>query len=65
MKQKEKLLQEIIKISSDNYCGDEETWLDIAGVKALYNYTSARNLKKIKDHLLYEVELQKKYEDKD
>tara|TARA_Y100001937_G_scaffold122628_1_gene184116 strand:+ start:783 stop:974 length:192 start_codon:yes stop_codon:yes gene_type:complete len=63
MKQKEKLLQEIIKISSDNYCGDEETWLDTAKVVALYNYTSARNLKKIKDHLLYQVELEKKFKE--
>ena len=65
MKQKEKLLEEIKKISRDNYAGDGETWLEIAGVKALFNYTSARNLKKIKDHLLWEVELQKKFEDKD
>lgn len=64
MKTKEKLLEEIKKISRDNYNGDGETWLDTAAFKALFNYTSARNLKKIKDHLLWEVELQKKFEDK-
>ena len=65
MKQKEKLLDEIQKISLENECGDGESWLDIAGLKALFNYTSARNLKKIKDYLLWELENKKKYEDKD
>ena len=65
MKQKEKLLDEIQKISLENECGDGESWLNTAGAKALFNYTSARNLKKIRDNLLYEVELQKKYVDKD
>ena len=64
MKQKEKLLEEIKKISRDNYAGDGETWLEIAGYKALFNYTSANNLKKIRDHLLWEVELEKKFKEK-
>lgn len=64
MKQKEKLLEEIKKISRENDAGEDESWLEIAGYKALFNYTSARNLKKIKDHLLWEVENHKKFEEK-
>tara|TARA_R100000231_G_scaffold28631_1_gene25432 strand:+ start:5120 stop:5317 length:198 start_codon:yes stop_codon:yes gene_type:complete len=65
MKQKEKLLDEIQKISLENECGDGESWLGIAGIKALFNYTSAKNLKTIRDHLLWEIENKKKFEDKD
>jgi TnpA family transposase len=64
MKQKEKLLQEIRKISIENNCGDGESWLHVAGLKALFNYTSAKNLKTIRDHLLWEIENSKKFEDK-
>lgn len=63
MKQKEKLLEEIQKISREIDAGDGESWLEIAGYKALYNYTSARNLKKIKDYLLWEAENLKKFKE--
>ena len=65
MTKKEKLLEEIKKISIDNECGDGESWLEIAGLKALFNYTSAKNLNIIRNHLLWEVENQKKFEEKE
>ena len=65
MTKKEKLLEEITKISRDNNVGDGETWLGIAGLKALFNYTSAKNLNIIRDYLLWEVENSKNFKEEE
>ena len=66
MKKKEKLLEEIMKISRDAIDlndierDTEDTYLDTCAYKALFNYTSLNNLKKLKKYVLYDIANTKK-----
>ena len=62
MNKKEKLLQEIRKLSLENSDVDSDfTYLEDCGLKALFNYTSLNNLKKLKEYILWDIENKKKF----
>ena len=59
---KEKLLQEIRKLSLENSDIDSDfNYLEDCAVKALFNYTSLNNLKKLKEYILWDIEKNKKF----
>ena len=66
MKKKEKLLEELMKICRDAIDTDDmtadrdDTYLDTCAYKALFNYTSVNNLKKLKEYVLYDIANTKK-----
>lgn len=61
MNKKEKLLQEIRKLSSEHSDVDSDfCYLEDCALKALFNYTSLNNLKKLKEYVLWDIENQKK-----
>ena len=62
MNKKEKLLQEIRKLSSEHSDVDSNfSYLEDCALKALFNYTSLNNLKKLKEYVLWDIENQKKF----
>jgi|DEB0MinimDraft_4_1074332.scaffolds.fasta_scaffold249136_2 hypothetical protein len=62
MNKKEKLLQEIRKLSLENSDVDSDfTYLEDCGLKALFNYTSLKNLKKLKKYILWDIDNNKKF----
>ena len=62
MNKKEKLLQEIRKLSSEHSDVDSHfSYLENCALKALFNYTSLNNLKKLKEFILWDIENQKKF----
>lgn len=66
MKTKEKLLEEIRKLSLEHSDVDRDfSYLEDCALKALFNYTSLNNLKKLKEYVLWDIENKKKFEDKD
>ena len=66
MKKKEKLLEELMKICRDAIdlndidVDTEDGYLDTCAYKALFNYTSLNNLKKLKKYVLSEIANTKK-----
>ena len=66
MKIKEKLLKDLMKICREAIDADdmnddtEGTYLDTCAYKALFNYTSVNNLKKLKEYVLHEMANNKK-----
>ena len=62
MNKKEKLLQEIRKLSREHSDIDSNfSYLEDCAIKALFNYTSLNNLKKLKEYILFSIESEKKF----
>ena len=62
MNKKEKLLLEIRKLSLENSDVDSNfCYLEDCALKALFNYTSLNNLKKLKEYILWDIENNKKF----
>ena len=61
MSKKEEVLKDLLKICRDAIDADdmtadrEDTYLDTCAYKALFNYTSISNLKKLKEYVLYDI----------
>jgi hypothetical protein len=61
MSKREEVLKDLMKICSDAIDPDdmtadrEDTYLDTCAYKALFNYTSISNLKKLKEYVLYDI----------
>ena len=61
MSKKEEVLKDLLKICRDAIDADdmtadrEDTYLDTCATKALFNYTSISNLKKLKQYVLNDI----------
>ena len=57
MSKRAELLKDLMKICRDASSAEGDTedhYLDTCAIKALFNYTSLNNLKKLKEYVLYD-----------
>lgn len=58
MSKRAEVLKDLMKICRDASIAEgntENDYLDTCAIKALFNYTSISNLKKLKEYILYDI----------
>ena len=63
MSKRAELLKDLMKICRDASSAEGDTegnYLDTCAIKALFNYTSLNNLKKLKEYVVYDIANTKK-----